>query len=331
MKPLHIILGFAALAVAAYTFHATAEQRDQRALTVQATALPFSTGEDAKSYAGKLRHRGTLKLTSDDADFGGLSGLIVSEDGTRLLAITDTSNWLTGTLSYRDGKLTGVQGTSIAPLKDLKGAPLSGKDGDAEGLAGSLDGDVFVSFERDHRIWRYAFGKDGLAAVPVVVPTPAELTKAPENSGLEAIAQLSDKRLLAITEAYHDDQGNIRGWLLKDGADPEALTLVRNVPFDLTDVRQLPNGDVLTLERRFNRVGGVGFSMRRVKGSDVAAAAALDGEVVADVGMNFIIDNMEGLSVRKGEGGETLVYVVSDDNFNKSLQQTLLMMFELKD
>jgi len=57
----------------------------------------------------------------------------------------------------------------------------------------------------------------------------------------------------------------------------------------------------------------------------------LDGEVVADVGMNFMIDNMEGLSVRKGADGETLVYVVSDDNFNTPLQQTLLMMFELKD
>jgi hypothetical protein len=47
--------------------------------------------------------------------------------------------------------------------------------------------------------------------------------------------------------------------------------------------------------------------------------------------MNFIIDNMEGLSVRTGEDGETLVYVVSDNNFNGPIQQTLLMMFELKD
>jgi hypothetical protein len=52
---------------------------------------------------------------------------------------------------------------------------------------------------------------------------------------------------------------------------------------------------------------------------------------VADVGMNFIIDNMEGLSVRKTADGKTLVYAISDDNFNAPLQQTLLMMFELRD
>ena len=316
--------------IAAYLFSATAEQTT-RALEVQVGTFPFSTGEDAKSVAGKLRHRGTLRLTSDDSDFGGISALIVSDDGARFLAITDSSHWLTGTLSYRDGKLTGLKGKEIAPLRDLDGRALSGKDGDAEGLAGSLDGDVLVSFERDHRIWRYSFGKDGLAAKPTVVPTPAALQKAPGNSGLEGIAQLSDGRLLALTEAYHDDAGNIRGWLLKDGAPAEAITLKRRAPFDVTDVRQLPGGDVLTLERRFNQLSGVGFELRRIKGADVAPDTLIDAEVVADVGMNFIIDNMEGLSVRKGEDGETLVYLVSDDNFNSPVQQTLLMMFELKD
>jgi hypothetical protein len=40
---------------------------------------------------------------------------------------------------------------------------------------------------------------------------------------------------------------------------------------------------------------------------------------------------MEGLAVRTSKDGKTIVYVVSDDNFNAPLQQTLLMMFELRD
>ncbi len=330
-KRIALALGGTAAAAALYVFVAIAEPREARPLDVQAKALPFSTGEDAKSSVGKLRHRGTLKLTSGDADFGGISGLIVSEDGVRLLAITDNSNWLTGSLQYRDGKLAGFKGGTIAPLRGLDGGALSGKSGDVEGLTGSLDGDVFVSFERDHRIWRYAFGKDGLAAKPAAVATPAELKQAPDNGGLEGIALLRDGRLLALSESFHDGDGNIRGWLLKDGADPQALRLKRRAPFDLTDIRQLAGSDVLTLERRFNRVGGVGFEMRRIKGADITSGAILDGEVVADAGMNFIIDNMEGLSVRTDEDGATLVYVVSDDNFNAPVQQTLLMMFELKD
>ncbi len=328
-KRIALIVGGAVAAAAAYMFAATAEPQEARPLTLQAKVLAFSTGEDAKQYAGRLHHRGTLKLTSEDADFGGLSGLIVSKDGARFLAITDSSQWLTGTLAYRDGKLAGAKGQRIAPLLALDGQPLSGKRGDAEGLTGSLDGDVFVSFEREHRIWRYPFGTDGLAAKPSVVKTPAALKQAPDNGGLEGIALLADGRLLALSESYHDDAGNIRGWLIKEGA--AAVTLKRRAPFDLTDVQQLPGGDVLTLERRFNRIGGVGFEVRRIKGADVVADALMDGDVVADVGMNFIIDNMEGLSARTDDDGRTLVYLLSDDNFNPGLQQTLLMMFELKD
>jgi len=138
---------------------------------------------------------------------------------------------------------------------------------------------------------------------------------------------------LALTEAFADDAGNYRGWLIAPDGKVSAgdLALKPRMPFELTDVRQLANGDVLTLERRFNTIGGIGFEMRRIAGSTVSEGAVLDGEVVADAGMNFIIDNMEGLSVRKGADGETLVYLASDDNFNAPLQQTLIMMFELKD
>jgi hypothetical protein len=322
----------AALAAAVFCASAAMAAGDAvKPLAIEARALPFSTGEDARSTVGKLVHRGTLRLTSDDGEFGGISGLIVSDDGTRFLAITDASHWLTGALDYRDGKLVGARGAEIGPLLAPDGGALSGKDGDAEGMAGSLDGDVYVSFEGKHRIWRYPFGADGLGARPTVVATPGDLARASANKGLEGITRLNDGRLLALTESLHDENGDIRGWLLADDAEALPVLLKRRAPYDLTDVRQLENGDVLTLERRFNQWSGVGFAMRRIAAPKFPPSAPLDGEVVADVGMNFIIDNMEGLAVRKGADGETFVYVVSDDNFNAPLQQTLLMMFELKD
>lgn len=320
--------------MAAFGWSDVAHARDSiRPLGLTATVLPLSTDKEARNALGKLRHLGTLRLSSDDDDFGGISGLIVSEDGERFLAITDTSHWLTGRLNYRDGRLSGVSGGEIGPLLGLDGKRLEGKGGDAEGLAGSLDGDVFISFEGDHRIWRYAFGSEGLGARPVPVAAPPDLSRAPRNGGLEGITLLSDGRLLALTESFFDDAGNYRGWLIAPGDEnhSEALALKPRMPFQLTDVRQLANGDLLTLERRYNPIGGVGFQMRRIAGASVGAGAVLDGEIVGDAGMNRIIDNMEGLDVRAGADGETLVYLVSDDNFNASLQQTLIMMFELRD
>jgi hypothetical protein len=40
------------------------------------------------------------------------------------------------------------------------------------------------------------------------------------------------------------------------------------------------------------------------------------------------VDNFEGISARKTATGKTLIYLVSDDNYNP-LQRTLLMMFAL--
>jgi hypothetical protein len=320
----------AALAVCMLAMTACADDH-KRPLVINSKQVPFSSGQEASDHVGKLHHLGTLRLKSADSDFGGLSGLIVSPDGKSFLAITDNSHWVTGELQYKGKRLAGATGIELAPLRDLKGDPLSGKDGDAEGLTGTLDGDVYVSFERDHRIWRYPFSTQGLDARPVAVTTPKDLQNAPQNGGLEAITLLSDNHLLAITEEYFDAGGNIKAWDLNLKARTVAdLTFKRRLPFDITDVRQLPDGDLLTVERRFNKLGGIGFQMRRFPAADLTSGSVIDGEVLADVAMNFNIDNMEGLSVRKGENGETFVYVVSDDNFNAPLQQTLLMLFELK-
>jgi hypothetical protein len=303
----------------------------RRPLEIAARPVSFALDSEGAKAVGQLAHLGSLRLTSPDSDFGGISGLIVSPDGKTFLAITDSSHWLTGKLTYTDGRLTGLTGKEIAPLRDLSGKPLQGKAGDAEGLAGSLDGDVYVSFEGDHRIWKYAYGKDGLDATPVAVKVPADLAKAPGNGGLEAITLLSDGKLLAITESHENADGDIRGWLIDPaGKAPASLALKRRAPYDVTDARQLENGDVLTLERRFNRVGGVGFAVRRIRADALKADAPIESEVIADAGMNYLIDNMEGLSIRKTSDGRTLVYMISDNNFNKPLQQNLIMLFELK-
>ena len=319
------------IALACMATTACAEEKS-RPLEIESKPVPLSYADRQARTLGQLHHRGTLKLTSPDSDFGGLSGLIVSPDGQRFLAITDASYWLTGELTYTDGRLSGVKGSHIAPLRDPDGKPLSGKRGDAESLAGSLDGDVYVSFEGNHRIWKYAFGRKGLDAEAVPVKTPDALADAPGNGGLEAIEILKDGTLLALTETMLDKSGNARGWLINpaDGKS-QALAIVPRQPFRITDARQLPDGDVLTLERRFSRAGGVGFSLRRIKADELKPGTAVTATVIADAGMEHAIDNMEGLALRSAGPDRTLLYVVSDDNFNRPLQQTLLMLFELRD
>jgi len=41
------------------------------------------------------------------------------------------------------------------------------------------------------------------------------------------------------------------------------------------------------------------------------------------------VDNFEGIAVRQDSNGDTLVYIVSDDNYSP-LQRTLLLQFRLE-
>ena len=54
----------------------------------------------------------------------------------------------------------------------------------------------------------------------------------------------------------------------------------------------------------------------------------VDGPVLFEADLGYEIDNMEGLSVHRGAGGETVLTLVSDDNFSL-LQRTLLLQFTL--
>jgi hypothetical protein len=104
--------------------------------------------------------------------------------------------------------------------------------------------------------------------------------------------------------------------------------VVRSSSYDVTDLAFLPDGDLLLLERRFALLGGLGCRLRRMAGAAIAPGAQVDGEIVYESDGSHRIDNMEGLAVHR-EGRETIVTLISDNNFNRSLQRTLLLEFAL--
>ena len=60
----------------------------------------------------------------------------------------------------------------------------------------------------------------------------------------------------------------------------------------------------------------------------IKPGALVDGPVLFEADLGYEIDNMEGLSVHRGAGGETVLTLISDDNFSV-LQRTLLLQFTL--
>ena len=294
----------------------------------------FQIGETATRF-GSLEFRGGITLSSADPAFGGWSGLDFSADGT-LYAISDTGAWFTGRLSEREGRLVGVDDTMIAPLLGDDGEPLTAKrNADAEGLritGRGGDEEALVSFEQKTAV-RAFDGPDFARATPRRIPLPVFVDRIPANQGLESIAVAPSDGPFAgatvvIAEHSLDRKHNHRAFVL-DGPREGPFYIVRLGDFDVSDAAFLPNGDLLILERRFALSSGFAMRLRRIDGSTIRPGATVDGQVLIEADGRYRIDNMEGLAVRTGDDGETLLDLISDDNHN-FLQRTIVLQFALK-
>ena len=60
----------------------------------------FGIGSDARTF-GSLRYLGGIGVTSRDRDFGGFSGVQITEGGKRILLVSDGGDYLTAALHTR--------------------------------------------------------------------------------------------------------------------------------------------------------------------------------------------------------------------------------------
>jgi hypothetical protein len=129
----------------------------------------FDPREPQRRQFGNLIFRGGLELSSSHKQFGGLSGLRVSDNGN-FLAVTDKADWIRGRIVYRDDAPVGIAGAEIAPMLYADGRPITARGWyDTEALAED-GGFVYVSIERVHRILKFDYGKRGLMARATLVP-----------------------------------------------------------------------------------------------------------------------------------------------------------------
>lgn len=302
----------------------------QEKVPVAVDALPvksFAFGSQDHRF-GRLEFRGGLVLTSAFAGFGGISGFTLAGDGGRFLAVTDAGLFLEGRLVV-DGDLpVGLADVSAIAIRDDKGLPLARSgQGDAESL--TLSGDAaYVGFEGRNQIWRYPRSPLGAAGVPVEAPAIRGLAV---NKGLEALFFVPSGplrgALVGIAEEGVTRADALDGFII-GGPRPGTFSVRRHDAFAATDAAVTPDGDVILLERHYTRSTGVKMRLRRFPLAAVKPGATIDGEVLGTFDMGYQIDNMEGLAVTRNAAGETLLTIVSDDNFNP-LQRTVLLRFAL--
>ena len=302
-------------------------------IEIEATLIAsFDNRDPLQTRFGDLEFRGGLALTSKNPAFGGISAIHVEPDGSHFIAVTDHGSWLRGRIVYRDGKPVGIAEAEIAPILGPDGRPLAARGWyDVEALT-ERDGMLYIGIERVEQIVRFDYRRDGLRARGQPINAPPDFKTFAYNKSLECLAAPQQGtplagELIVVTEHSLDGAGNFRSFLI--GSDRVTrFSVKRTDDFDVSDCAVLPPGDLLLLERRASPARGIAMRIRRLPLASFREGALVDGRPVIEADLGYQIDNMEGIAVHRVAGGETIVTLVSDDNFFM-IQRNLLLQFAL--
>lgn len=306
-----------------------------QSVAVQVTPLAgFVVSARERRRFGALTYRSGFELHSPHRDFGGWSGLWRSRDGSELVAVSDAGSWMTARVTLTQGVLSGLSDVRMAPILSATGRPLgSTRAYDVEGLT-IVDGVAYVCIERVQEVHRFNFAREGVMARGRAMPMPPEVKRLPRNQGLEAIAMAPRGSAMAgaliVISERSDGQGETTsGWIV-GGPRPGMFSVRRRNNFDITDLAVLPDGDMLLLERRFSFLGGLAMRIRRLPMAALTPGAVLDGPILIEADLGYEIDNMEAMAVHVSPQGETIITLMSDNNFS-GFQRNVLLEFALAD
>ena len=287
------------------------------------TPLLLDQSNPKRTTVGALSFLGAWELRSDNGDFGGISALVALKDG-RFLGVSDAGA-LIGFGMSGDPR---ADRPFIAALPGVFGKGVTFKDRDSEGIAyDAVSGRVWVSYEFKHAIRRFSASMSRVDGTS----RPTTMRLWPRNSGAEALVRLADGRFLVFAEGGPDD--GIYPAIKFSGDPVEAGTT--QLPFRyrptqgyrITDASQLPDGQLILLERRIGFPKGFTAKLLILDPREIARDAIVSGRVIATLAPPLLVDNMEGLAITQ-EKGRAVLWLVSDNNFN-AIQRTLLLKFAL--
>lgn len=293
------------------------------------TSTPLDFGAES---VGRLAFRGAVVLTSEEGEFGGLSGMEVL-DNDRIVILNDDAEWFEARLVLDErGWLTGMTDMRYALARNERGVPFPNKDtGDSEGLAQLPDGRFAASFEGTQSIRIFDLNRDGPFGASTFGPPLAGTEGLPANAGLEAIASTSDGALLVGAEG--GDRETTPLWVVPLGARtpvPPRINYPLAPGYSLTALDRLPNGGFVALERFYAPIIGARARITRFPEAALNARGVTlpDVEELARIEPPMPVDNFEGIAATLGPQGVTRIYIVSDDNYNRR-QRTLLLAFDV--
>ncbi len=252
--------------------------------------------------------------------FGGFSAIHISNDGRRMLALSDRSVLVKARIE-RGEQIEGIQVLGHWPVLSSQGRVLPGYVGDSEGIAIAPDGGIYISFEGIHRVAYYpAPGKKAR-----VLPRPKAFDSLDGNGSFEALAIDNRGWLYALPEKSRTADGDIPVYRWDGNRWSTPFFLPPQGKFRPVAADFGPDGRFYLLERAVSLTG----FRSRLRRWQLDAQGPRAEEILFETGKGTH-DNLEGLSVWRDDQGLLRATMISDDNF-LALQRTELVEYRLPD
>lgn len=265
---------------------------------------------------------GSFRWKENDDQFGGFSGLEISDDGSEFWAVGDGGIFVQGNL-LRDADTDAITGVSTFIPKALKspsGKVTTGVWDDAEGLAITDTGRAYVSFEGYHRIWAY----DEAGGSAIEIPQHPDFKGMQNNSSLEVLAIDAQGTLFTAPERSGVITRPFPVYRFKDGVWDQPFGIPRRSPFLIVGGDFGPDGKFYLLERHLNGLFGFQTRVRRFTFTETGIE---DEETLLETNTGRH-DNLEGIAVWRDGGGDIRITMISDDNF-KAFQRTEFVEYRI--
>lgn len=228
---------------------------------------------------------------------------IHTDDGAAVMLLTDQGALVAGRVQRGPaGAISGVEIRAIRYLRDQVGAPLSGPWRDAQGIAVTADGRIFVSFEGHGRVWAYA----APGAPATALPTHPDFARLSVGAGLSALAVSRSGVVYAIPQRAARMTYGIPSYHYWNDEWAGSFRLPTDGDFFPVAADIGPDGHLYLLERADNG-GGRRAQLRRfvLQGSRIDAGAVVMRSAAGEFG------ELRGLSVWRGRDGGLRALMVS--------------------
>ncbi len=249
----------------------------------------------------------SLSWHDERSEWGGISGIDVQNNGNEFYAVSDKGTIWHGKFTRNEGTLNSIDALDFRPILTSRGEPVEEYNIDAEEIDHDPSGNLYISFESNSRVSRFAQWD----APAELIPRDEAFASFGFNSGPEAMCIGEDEEIWLAPERSGELERPFPIYQFDGAQWSKPIGIPRKPPYLLVGMDYDPGHKKLYILERAVKLA-MNFSIRIRSFNHTPSG--LQNEAILWEEQSTKFGNLEGISYFE-RNGERRLMLVSDDNF----------------